>query len=118
VSQVIKQHEKEFTEHEVGLYLGFRCYDQDWNNLHTNRYEIKFILENTNFYTEVCTIQPDLGTVVRTKFKAKEMTAALQMIDPKYVVKYKIGFVTPLRKRSPKRSKRRSKRRSNKRRSV
>jgi hypothetical protein len=93
VSKSIQSHNKEFTEYEVGLYLGFNCFNQDWSNLRINRYGIKYILDGLAFYNEVCSVQPDLGMLARIKFKAKEITAALKLIDPKYSVKYSIEFL-------------------------
>lgn len=93
VSKNIQSHNKEFTEDELGLYLGFSCFNQDWSNVRINRYEISYTLNNLSFYVEVCSRPPDLGMLSRIKFKAKAMTAALKLIDPKYVVKYSVDFV-------------------------
>ena len=103
VSKVINQHSNEFTEHELGLYLGFNCYNQDWKNIKTNRYSISYILNETKqkklaFYNEVCSIQPDIGTILRIKFKAHEMSNALKIINSKYKVTYKIELLKKVKK--------------------
>jgi hypothetical protein len=96
VSLSIQRHNLEFTEHELGLYLGFSCFDQDWSNLRINRYGIRYSVNGVAFYDEVCSRPPGLGMLARIKFKAKEMTAALKLINPKYNVKYSIEFVPKL----------------------
>jgi hypothetical protein len=100
VSKSIQSHTNEFSEPELGLYLGFNCFNQDWMNLKINRYAIRYSLvigkEYVSFYDEVCSKPPDLGMLARIKFKAKEMTAALKMINPRYVVKHEIEFLPKL----------------------
>ena len=96
VSQNIQKHGNELTEQDLGLYLGFNCFNQDWSNLRINRYGIKYSLNGIAFYNEVCSIQPDVGMLSRIRFKAKTMTAALKLIDPKFVVRYSIEFLPKL----------------------
>jgi hypothetical protein len=104
VSKSIQAHDKEFTDHELGLYLGFNCFNQDWSNLRIDRYGIRYSLGNIAFYDEVCSRPPDLGMLSRIEFKAKVMTAALKLIDPKFVVKYSIEFMPGIAIKSKRRT--------------
>lgn len=102
VSRYISKHDLVFTEDELGLYLGYNCYYQEWKNLRINRYEIKYILIDSSqhssdfremIYAEACSVQPDLGMITRAKFKAKEMNMAVKLMNPKYNVKCQINFI-------------------------
>jgi hypothetical protein len=103
VSRYINKYTGELTEEELGLYLGFNCFDQEWKNLRINRYEIIYILGNIQFYTEVCSIKPDVGMLTRIYFKAKEMNAALKLIDNRFNVKYQINLVPPMASKNKRR---------------
>lgn len=109
VSRFIARHNLEFTEQEIGIYLGFSCFDQDWSNLRINRYGIKYSVNDNPFYAEVCSIPPDIGTIARIKFKAREMDKALKIMNKSYNVRYTIEFIPAL---SPKRKSRKSRKRS------
>ncbi len=104
VSRSIQNHNEEFTEFEVGLYLGYECFNQDWSNTKINRYGIIYNLGETPFYNEVCSMQPNLGMLSRIKFRAKAMTAALKLIDPKYSVRYSIEYIPKIELKKIKRS--------------
>jgi hypothetical protein len=109
VSRFIARHDLEFTDQEIGIYLGFNCFDQEWGNLKINRYLIRYSLENVHFYNEVCSIQPDISMIARIKFKAKEMTSALRIINKSYNVKYTMEFIPgSLSKKKTKKSRRKS----------
>jgi hypothetical protein len=100
VSIYLQLNEKEeLTEKQLGLYLGFNCFDQKWKNIRINRYSIKYLLGTTEFYTEVCSVQPNIGMLARIKFKAKEMNNALKLINNKFIVSYKIKFLPGLLQR-------------------
>lgn len=93
VSKNIAKSTDKFTDQEIGLYLGFNCFDQDWANPKINRYEIKYSLNNMSFCTEVCSIKPDNSTYSRIVFKAKVMSLALKLINNKFNITYEINFI-------------------------
>lgn len=100
----------ELTDQQVGLYLGFNCFDQDWKNFRIDRYDVRYNLYISGniypFYAEACSIKPDQSMIIRIKFKAKQMTEALKLINKNYKVMWHIekipGFI--VKKRSPRRS--------------
>jgi hypothetical protein len=100
VSRSIQMHNNELTEHELGLYLGFSCFNQDWSNIRINRYSINYSLGNISFYNEVCSIKPTVASIARIKLRAKMMTEALKMINRNYIVRYRIDFLPPIKKPS------------------
>lgn len=89
--------DRELSESEMGLFLGYECYDQDWKNVHINRYEISYILNDTKrniqIFTEVCSKKPNVDFITRIKFKAKQINDAMRMININYKVRHKINFV-------------------------
>lgn len=99
VSKNIQNHTREFTDNELGIYLGFSCFDQNWSNTRIDRYEISYSIKNSKFYNEVCTVHPDVGTFARIKFRARIMTAALKIIDSDYIVRYKIELIPAIVKK-------------------
>ena len=102
----------EFTEPQLGLYLGYNCYAQDWKNLRINRYEIRYTLTNTgarngsgppcgplaghgtDIYSEACS--NTIGDKIRIKFKAVEMTEALKLINKDFRVLCSISMLKPM----------------------
>jgi len=98
VSRDIKQY-NELTDEQIGLYIGFNCFDHDWKNPKIVRHEIKYIKNNNPFYVEVCSSALDPSTKLRIKFKAKEMSNALKMINNKYKVRFQINKIPILVKK-------------------
>jgi hypothetical protein len=98
----------EFTEPQLGLYLGYNCYTQDWKNLRIHRYQIKYTLANTgpagdsrpckdlgtDIYTEICS--NTIGAKIRIKFKAVEMTEALKLINKDFRVSCSFNRIGPM----------------------
>jgi len=100
VSKLVSMNSNEFTEEELGSYLGFNCYEHNWKNIKINKYEISYSLINNGtvlkFYVEVCSRPLELDQLIRIKFMAIAMTEALKLINSKFKVKHDIIFHKPL----------------------
>jgi len=99
VSRYLSKLDRTLTDLEIGLCIGYFCYDQYDNSksISSDRYAITFYLKGPNFtkqiYAEMCSNEPVDSQLLRIQFKAKMYNDALKLINKKYTVKYEIEFL-------------------------
>jgi hypothetical protein len=91
VSLDVNKYNGKFSDKQLGLYLGFVCFDDpNWNNPRVKRYTLIYHLRDIDFYVQVCSKFPTDSTIERLKFKCFEMQSAMKLIDVNNTVIFNI----------------------------
>lgn len=103
VSEDIKKHHGQFTEPQLGSYLDYNCFNQDWKNIKIDRYAIGYFLitkgDKNLIYAEVCSKVPPPVLKMHINYKTKEMNAALKLINKNFNVISKIEKLPAIKPR-------------------